>query len=771
MTAGFRSVLPFLGLSTFALPPITDDGIRVRLDSVAVEAYLGGSWTAITSDVLDGSLSIRQGISGTNDTDLIASPSVCSFVLKNNTGKYYTEGGSALTGWGNDVKIRAIFTYDSQPVTEFVGWVRNTQPAVEISANADRVRVTAYDWLEQASRALILSPEIQSNITAAQAVQAVIDACPIAPEAVSLADGPTFITAFDTVREKTAALGELAKIAKSAFTHLYMRRDGTLVLEAPDKRNNEAVSTVPGLATDANTLGFEDGDVFGFEDGNAFGLESYESLGAMTEGYVFPEIKDGANYLNYLRVTCEPRTVSAEPEVLAKTPDPVLVTAGGTKTIRLEYADYSGRGARRVAALTSQMETPNPGGVQDDTLSLLLNFQADATDDTGLNTATLGEGTGGQIVDTFHSDGYGNTDVSGNIIGGWSIYGGGANYYCSIPGHARFDFGGGAYTVDLWACVIDKASGDALFTRSYTTAYPPWVIGVSDGSNLYAKLSFNGSSYGLTLDMGRINASKWQFYRLCGDGTGWHYAYTGTTGKPKLISSGFSASAFPDLGAAGTLMLGLWNTNVYAYCGLDVVRVYKGKCLGDEAIPEIEPGVYLEQDYEGNTDNSFAGTDVTSDITVTPSYGTEAVEVLIENANASDAYVNYQQRGIGIFFYGQQSAEAAYTAGINADGYKSVTIDQKCQHTTDSGLAAITTILATRQNKRTDLLGLSFFANQSSYFMRAALYIDVGGLVQVELDRAGVNGYYYIQERTLEVGAGNLLTCKWRFCQDFTHVY
>jgi hypothetical protein len=743
---------------------VTDAGDKCFPTAITIQAVLGGVLTDLSAYYFGpASVSISGGINGYTEFDLIARPMAASFVLNNYGGIFYTEGGSALAGWGKGVKVYVKITYDGYQSTQFVGWVTDCKPDVEISANGDKVRVTAQSWLGQFGQTPIVSPAIDRDKTSDLAAQEIIAITPTAPEATAFSVGDTtFPTVFDTTTNITTVLAELSKIAYSEWGPLYERRDGTLVLESGSQRGASAeVAKVPVLVADADYMMWEDGDYMVWEDDDYMVWDDVATLGEMTSGYVDPEIKDGANIINRAMVKAHPRRVDDTPALLASTTDALAIPAGGSITQRLKYFDQTGR-AKQVAALTDEMETPIPGTTVDSTLKALLNFQTDATDSTSLRTWTLGELASDMIDNVYYQDGYYVTWAKA-IIGGFLTCGGYSAYKVTTPTSADFDFGSGDFAIDWWESRYDVASGDASITRDVSSAYPPWLMGYSDGTNLYAKFSFNGSSFGLSLDMGRI-ATEWVNFRVCRHGN-WWYAFSNGVETDRQYNTGTLPAS------TGTVAIGLWNTSVYAYFSMDALRIYKGNAISTQPFtPEkVEPSIYLQEHYWGNTAQDRSQTDITSDIVITPTFGTEAATAVITNNNASAGFVKLDIYGKGVYFDAPIDDAAENSASISAYGYREKSINQKYQHDLTAGMAKATTIVSNRATSRTDLLSVKFIGNRSSYLMRAALYCQTGSLVRIALARAGVSGYYYIQGWNISIRPGKIVECEWTLCQDFTH--
>jgi len=324
-------------------------------------------------------------------------------------------------------------------------------------------------------------------------------------------------------------------------------------------------------------------------------------------------------------------------------------------------------------------------------------------------------------------------------------------------------------------CLIDVTSatgdGDAVMARN-SDAYPPWLFGYFHEPSMTWRFYASTNGYESLWDyangviMGKVAASSWQWLEW-GHKNGWNYLSVDGKVQPPF----YSASVLP--AGSGDVSVGLtrcrWTTR-YMYFGQDELYINSAKCLhtADFDPPNAEISIYKDEDYWGNLAQDKTGTDITDDVIITPTYGTEAVSAVLTN-NASDGYISYQQRGIGVYFDGTQDAKVEYTAGVNADGYKSVTINQKYQHDTADGLAKIAAILANRQTKRTDLMSVGFYGHRSHYLMACALYVDVGDLVRIQNARTGIDGYYYIQQRELTIKISGLVDCRWTVVQDFEH--
>jgi hypothetical protein len=356
--------------------------------------------------------------------------------------------------------------------------------------------------------------------------------------------------------------------------------------------------------------------------------------------------------------------------------------------------------------------------------------------------------------------------VSGEILGPFSYYGGYASYSCTSPAAANFEFGGNPFTIGWWEARIDTSTtARASVARDGTTAYVPWCFNYynSTTKRLLVYMSSNGSSWDIAngVDIGSIQTSRWTHYEFSRDSDKWFYAFV----NGKLMARWYSALSFP----ANTNAISIGRAlNAYTYTAVDEFYIYN-RCLHtqDFDTPKAEISIYRDEDYWGNTIQTRTGTNITADVTVTPAYGTESVQLTLANANASDGYIYAQVRGLGVYFDGTETAVSKDDTGIAGDNYIEASINQKYQHSAAPGKLKADAIINNRKTSRTDLLSISFDANRSSLKMRMALQLDVGDLVEIANARTGIDGSYFIQSRSLSYGAGGIIRCSWRLCEYF----
>jgi hypothetical protein len=317
----------------------------------AYEAQFDGTnWTDITADVIrDGTIPFGYGIRGNSPTDRVASTGEMQFELRNDAGNsahlqgYYTPGHSnCRDGFTIGLKIRLRVTYEGQTKTMFYGRI----PADGIKPTAGlygmrRVAVTVRDWIDIAANHEMVSPEFATDKTITEVAALITANMDIAPLSTDYRTGTeTFPNVFDTVRSKTRALTELAKVANSEPGYIYLihstTADEVLRVEGRYTRNDERAS----LSDSTNYFVDESGNHFVDESGNYFvGNETSPFIANNAQiDMPTPEIK----FYNRVKITSYLRRRDASPVTLATVQSAIYVAAGASVPITLRYKDPTG---------------------------------------------------------------------------------------------------------------------------------------------------------------------------------------------------------------------------------------------------------------------------------------------------------------------------------------------------------------------------------------------------------------------------------------------
>lgn len=737
--------------------------------STQVYAYLSGTWTDISADVQQApGVSARWGIGGNTANDLLADVGTLSFTLSNKTGKYYPEGPAALTGWGYGTKIKLVLTGAQLVRQRFKGRIGALDFTVGDTANESFAHVVVEDWIAEAERFPMQSPEIQTSKRADEGVWTLLGSTAIDPDSVSLEAGDTtFPTIFDSGGLKTTAYQEAAKLVNSEWGHAYIIQHPdtgeTLVFESADHRN--ASHPVKQIESDPDSYILNETGGYSLNETGGKIIYQTSQQALISAGIDGLDLNYGNHIVNRYTVTAYPRRVDEDITVLYSLDNPLPIAAGGTVTFRAGYKDQSGGGAK-VNAITSSMLTPEVPGAADSYLKALLHFATDVTDSTGLRTWTQNDVT---VENDVYADGYGVQRISQSILGGYGVFGGYANYYITAPNHADFDFGSGAFTIGWYECLLNPAAGNDALARDATSTYPPFLLGASDGTSIRCYMSSNGSSWDIANGryMGPASTSRWVWYEVSRDSDGWFYAFA----DGKLTDKWYSATAIPAGG--GAFSIGRTRNTNYCYMGFDEFFVRKGECLHKKDFdrPEREFTATLPGDYLMNLAENGTSTNVSSDLAITAVYDSVGVNYSLTNNNASAAYVTYlTARGLGVYMYNPIEESVDDTDSQALYGYKAAAMQQRYQQSLSAGLAKATEIVINEADARTDLQYLKFFANYSHKNMSFFMLCDVGDMIRVSHIASGIIGKkYYIQSVNFQI-TQNVAFCTYGLRQDFANI-
>lgn len=163
--------------------------------------------------------------------------------------------------------------------------------------------------------------------------------------------------------------------------------------------------------------------------------------------------------------------------------------------------------------------------------------------------------------------------------------------------------------------------------------------------------------------------------------------------------------------------------------------------------------------YTANTAKDGSGTNLTSDFTVTPTYGTEAPSFIIENGSIYRGYLtSLVVSGYSIKNY--DSTESIYqdTTSQADYGVESVNFDQLYQNDTTFADQLGAYILEMEKNPRVDMDGVTFIAQKSTSNMAAFLNLNVGDLIQVTVSQVNENSLYWIQGISYSIDSGGNVT-------------
>jgi hypothetical protein len=717
-----------------------------QLAPYTMSAYLSGAWVDITSDVSQPARIVASwGIRGNGPTDYLAQTGSLTFSLKNSTGKYSPNGPAALSGWAKGVPVKLSFVYDGETYIRFRGMVDNIGLRYTRLANENFVSVTVLDWMEYSAKYPMISPSSQADKRANQALNTIVSAMPIPPQAISFDTGlNVFPAVFDSTMIDTVAYSEFAKLTKSESGYIYARKnkaDGEcLTFESNNYRNGlRTVTTIPLTSASSGKLLQENGNYLLTEAGDKI-LLSQTAQAFITQRIISADLRYGDMVENYVKISAYPKKVDKSPRALYSLSTPMPIGTGEVINFRALYTDPTGGGAR-VNAITSTMLPPDVAGAVDPKLSALLHFNGTAgsttiTDESGKAWTAFN----GASISTTYSK-----------LGGGVLVLSGTNEYITTPSHADFEFGSGDFTVEWFEFRSDAVSGDATMARDATSTHPAFIFGYSDGANLLCYMSSDGANWDIAngVSMGPLALSAWVHYAVVRSGNTFYIFRDGQIISQWLDSRALFANSNP-MSVGRTA-----NTN-YVFSYVDELRIQKRAVYTEKFNPTtIQFTAPLQGDYLMNTLEDGSGTDITASLVITASYGAEAVVYsLTNNANTAGFITFLQARGLGIYQYNPVEVSFQDASSVALYGYQGDSLDQQYQRDLVAGTREAKKILFAEKMPRTDLKSVTLCANKDETDMQMFLNLDIGDVVVIVETFNGISGSYFIQSVKFDVTPG-----------------
>jgi len=313
--------------------------VPVYPEAIYHRVFLENAWVDISGYVVLNTTGY-SGIPGKQISDLMASVGQVSITLNNQAGTFSPDGnGAPLAGWKKNVPYKLSIVFDGLEHDQFVGQVTDISLDDSELLGDRRVRITVSDWLQYAGTFPIRTASILVDQKIGQAVTALLALMPIQPTATDLSEGfNTFPTVFDGIGIETKAISELSKLTASEFSYGYVKRDGTLRIEAREDRNGlRPLASVQIFSDDSGFLLQEDGSYLLQEDGFRIILDEVEdaSFNSMRK----TDAKYGDEQCNQIFQQAYPRNVNPTLQVLFTLDEPIALPAGRHVLFRAPFTD------------------------------------------------------------------------------------------------------------------------------------------------------------------------------------------------------------------------------------------------------------------------------------------------------------------------------------------------------------------------------------------------------------------------------------------------
>lgn len=169
-----------------------------------------------------------------------------------------------------------------------------------------------------------------------------------------------------------------------------------------------------------------------------------------------------------------------------------------------------------------------------------------------------------------------------------------------------------------------------------------------------------------------------------------------------------------------------------------------------------------DTDYTMNTSEDGTGTDLTDDLTVTVTYGTNSATYTLKNDSASDGYITkLQARGKGIYTYdpveyissdaASEAAVGVYNKSLNLKYQDDANVAQQFADYIRFNYSQIGTVPET----------VTIAANLSSLHMWAFLQLEIGASVYVNETVTGIADYYLINGYSFNISQNGHVIFTW----------
>jgi hypothetical protein len=293
---------------------------------------------------LIGDIDVEYGIDGNSVLDRVASTGSARFTLNDRDGLFKPEDVNFDTRFkkGARVFIYTRFMYNESYIYKsFIGRIADLDYETYTDAYKN-VKVTVLDWINVAANMPMISPAIQVNKRADEAINTILIASPQPPTNKTLMIGSdTFTTVFDSVRSETKALAEISKLVMSELGYFYVRHGDLngerVVFEGRSHRN------LHDLDTAHVSEGFLlKNDGFYLTQADGFKLLLHNAISIPLEQVTDSDVSFGKKIANRIKVKAYPRLIDTSNQILASLDSPVQLSAGTTRTgLKLTYKNPS----------------------------------------------------------------------------------------------------------------------------------------------------------------------------------------------------------------------------------------------------------------------------------------------------------------------------------------------------------------------------------------------------------------------------------------------
>lgn len=163
-------------------------------------------------------------------------------------------------------------------------------------------------------------------------------------------------------------------------------------------------------------------------------------------------------------------------------------------------------------------------------------------------------------------------------------------------------------------------------------------------------------------------------------------------------------------------------------------------------------------DYLMNAADDGSGANLTADLTLTATYGTNGVGYEAENTGATGGYIFFlQARGYGVYTYRGVEYRVSDAVNMAADGRKTLSIQLKYQNNPLVAEDFAGVLLDLCNQKITEVESVTFVANRSEFLLNAFMDLQVGDKIRLIADRFTWDAEHFIHKIKFKIMPGGLV--------------
>lgn len=185
------------------------------------------------------------------------------------------------------------------------------------------------------------------------------------------------------------------------------------------------------------------------------------------------------------------------------------------------------------------------------------------------------------------------------------------------------------------------------------------------------------------------------------------------------------------------------------------------KVAGKDMVTPVKDTDYWMDSVSGSNSK-----DLSDDLTVTVTFGTEGAEYSLQNTGATDGYVYLQFRGRGIYVYDSVTKVFKDDTSIDTHGTHSLSLDLKYQNDPIVADAFGNIILNHYKNPSSHAKSVTFYTSTDE-LVSVFLQADCGSKVTITEEQTGIDEDYFINGWEFEIiygsrsAYGNLVRFTW----------